>query len=185
MDTSTHSHLSEANLLTQKKPALFLDRDGVINIEKNYLHKKEDFEFIDGIFELCQFYKAKGYYIVVVTNRSGIARGYYSEMDFANLTFWMLGEFAKEGIEIDQVYHCPHHPDISGECECRKPNPGMFLQAQKDLNIDMEKSLLVGDSERDIEAAHRAGVKETYLFTAEAQATQATKNIHKLSEIIC
>jgi len=185
MNTSTHSPFSEANSLTQQSPALFLDRDGVINIEKNYLHKKEDFEFIDGIFDLCQFYKAKGFHIVVVTNQSGIARGYYSEMDFSNLTFWMIREFAKRGIEIDQVYHCPHHPDISGECECRKPKAGMLLQAQKDLHIDMENSLLVGDSERDIEAAHKAGVQETYLFTPEAQETQATKNIHKLSEIIC
>ena len=173
------------DLLNDKKPALFLDRDGVINIEKNYLHKKEDFEFIEGIFDLCKAYKAKGHHLVVVTNQSGIARKYYSEMDFSTLTFWMLGEFSKQGIEIDQVYHCPHHPDISGECECRKPKPGMLLQAQKDFNIDMANSILVGDSERDIEAAHRAGLKETYLFTSEPKETQATKNIQKLSEILC
>ncbi len=171
--------------LNEKKPALFLDRDGVINIEKNYLHKQEEFEFIDGIFDLCRFYQEKGYLIVVVTNQSGIARGYYSEKDFSHLTAWMIDAFASEGIEIAQVYHCPHHPDISGECECRKPHPGMLLKAGKELSIDFENSLLVGDSERDIEAAHRAGVKETYLFSEEAKETQATKNIHALRSLIC
>jgi len=173
------------SLLIQKKPALFLDRDGVINLEKNYLHKQEDFEFIDGIFDLCQYYMAKGYYIIVVTNQSGIARGYYSEMDFKSLTFWMIDAFDAKGVKIDQVYHCPHHPDISGECECRKPKPGMLLKAAKDLNIDLENSLLVGDSERDIQAAYAAGLKEAYLFTPEVQETSATKNIHSLKELIC
>jgi len=173
------------SLLIQKKPALFLDRDGVINIEKNYLHKKEDFEFIDGIFELCKHYMTKDYYIIVVTNQSGIAREYYSEMDFANLTFWMIDAFDAKGVKIDQVYHCPHHPDISGECECRKPKAGMLLKAAKDLNIDLENSVLIGDSERDIEAAHTAGLKETYLFTELPKETSASKNVHDLKELIC
>lgn len=171
--------------LNKKKPALFLDRDGVINIEKNYLHKKEDFEFIDGIFELCDFYQKQGYLIVVVTNQSGIARGYYSEIDFANLTFWMIDAFSQKGIDISQVYHCPHHPDISGECECRKPQPGMLIKAAQDLDIDLETSLLVGDSERDILAAQSAGLKETYLFSEKEKATKATKNIHSLRSLVC
>ncbi len=170
--------------LNKTKPALFLDRDGVVNIEKNYLHKQEDFEFIDGIFDLCRFYQDKEYLIVVVTNQSGIARGYYTEMDFANLTFWMIDAFAEQGITIAQVYHCPHHPDISGECECRKPHPGMLFKAASELNIDLVKSVLVGDSERDIEAAHRAGLKETYLFSQEDKETNATQNIHSLRTLI-
>lgn len=170
--------------LNEKRPALFLDRDGVINIEKNYLHKKEDVEFIEGIFELCRYYQEKGYLIVVVTNQSGIARGYYSERDFANLTFWMIEAFAKEGVEISQVYHCPHHPDISGECDCRKPQPGMLLKAAKELHIDLEHSVLVGDSERDIEAAQRAGVKESYLLTSAPIQTKATENIHSLLSLV-
>ena len=169
---------------TEKKPALFLDRDGVINIEKNYLHKVEAFEFIDGIFELCKKYQDLGYLIVVVTNQSGIARGYYSEEDFALLTRWMVDVFDREDIHITAVYHCPHHPDISGTCACRKPEPGMLLEAAKAYNIDLEHSLLVGDSERDILAAHRAGVKETYLFSTDAQKSEATKIIKSLSELI-
>ena len=182
---SESSFSQKAKTLLQKKPALFLDRDGVINIEKNYLHKKEDFEFIDGIFDVCQWYVDKGYCIIVVTNQSGIARGYYSEDDFANLTVWMVDSFQQQGIHIEKVYHCPHHPDISGECDCRKPKPGMLLEAAKDFDIDLEYSVLVGDSERDIQAAYAAGLKETYLFTSEKTTTQASKNIHTLKELIC
>jgi D-glycero-D-manno-heptose 1,7-bisphosphate phosphatase len=172
---------------SEKLKALFLDRDGVINIEKNYLHKVKDFEFIPGIFELCRYYHDKGYLIVVVTNQSGIARGYYTENDFALLTFWMISQFEIQNIPISQVYHCPHHPDIlkedEKECECRKPKPGMLLQAQEQLEIDMEHSLLVGDSERDIVAAHRAGVKESYLFSPTATSSEATKIIRHLNEV--
>jgi len=171
--------------LTEKRPALFLDRDGVINVEKNYLYKKEDFEFIDSIFELCKFYQSKNYLIIVVTNQSGIARGYYSEADFSNLTFWMVNEFEKNGVQIDQVYHCPHHPDISGKCTCRKPEAGMLLQASKDLHVDLKNSVMIGDKERDIQAALNAGLKETYLFTNLHVETKATKIINNLKDLIC
>lgn len=171
-------------MLNGKKAALFLDRDGVINVEKNYLHKVEEFEFIDGIFELCKKYQALGYLIIVVTNQSGIARGYYNEEDFALLTRWMVDVFDRENIHITAVYHCPHHPEISGVCDCRKPEPGMLLEAAEKYDIDLSKSLLVGDSERDIAAAHRAGVNETYLFSADAQKSEATKIIRSLSELI-
>jgi len=140
------------------KPALFLDRDGVINIEKNYLYKIEEFEFNEGIFSLCHHMKRLGYLIVIVTNQSGIARGYYSEEDFHHLTTWMLQRFEEEGITIDKVAYCPHHPDISGECACRKPKPEMILSAVKSLNIDISRSVLIGDKLRDIEAGERAGV---------------------------
>jgi D-glycero-D-manno-heptose 1,7-bisphosphate phosphatase len=166
------------------RPALFLDRDGVVNVEKNYLHKIEEFEFIDGIFDVCRHYQARGFLIVIVTNQSGIARGYYSEEDFEALTEWMVAEFEKRGISIAKVYHCPHHPDISGACSCRKPEPGMFLQAAKELNLDLEHSVMVGDSERDIVAAHRAGVRETYLLDGEAAHSDATRIITSLRELL-
>jgi len=165
--------------------ALFLDRDGVVNVEKEYLYKIEDFEFIDGIFELCKHYQDLEYKIFIVTNQSGIARKYYSEEDYKHLTNWMLQEFKKRNITIDKVYHCPHHPDINAECSCRKPEPGMILQAKKEFDIDLTHSLMVGDKERDIEAALNAGINKTYLFDEANQAkkSKATKIVHKLDEI--
>ncbi|PHQ89456.1 MAG: D-glycero-beta-D-manno-heptose-1,7-bisphosphate 7-phosphatase [Sulfurimonas sp.] len=165
--------------------ALFLDRDGVINIEKNYLYKIEDFRFIDGIFELVKYYENRGYKIFVVTNQSGIAREYYSQDDFLSLTSWMINEFCKNGIDISKVYHCPHHPSISGECSCRKPNPGMLLEASEEFNIDMAQSIIIGDKERDIEAGINAGILESYLFDEENRTlkSKATKIVSKLDEI--
>jgi len=167
------------------KKALFLDRDGVINIEKNYLYKIDDFEFIDGIFELCKHFQELGYLIFVVTNQSGIARKYYSEDDFLKLTEWMLTAFKENGIDITKVYFCPHHPEISGECHCRKPNPGMILDAAKEFDIDLSQSLLVGDKERDIEAGLNAGIKLNYLFdpNGDTKESKATKIIQKFEEI--
>lgn len=163
--------------------ALFLDRDGVINIEKNYLYKAEDFEFIDGVFELCKHFQSLGFIIIVITNQSGIARGYYSENDFLKLSSWMVDEFKKQGITISRVYHCPHHPDFSGECECRKPKNGMVLKAQKDFDIDLKSSVLVGDSESDIEAAISSNITQTYLLSQKNVATKAFKRVEKLKEI--
>lgn len=143
--------------------ALFLDRDGVINVEKNYVHRIEDFEFIPGIFELCACARDLGFVLVVVTNQAGIARGFYSEADFERLTKWMLGEFRERGIEIARVYHCPYHPtagigDYRQESFDRKPQPGMFLKARDELGLDLAGSVLVGDKDSDIEAGRAAGV---------------------------
>ena len=167
------------------KKALFLDRDGVINIEKNYLYKIEDFEFIDGIMDLCTFYQGQGYEIFVLTNQSGIARKYYTEDDFNIVTTWMIKEFAKKNIIISHVYFCPHHPSISGECDCRKPNTGMFLRAKKEYNLDLSQSIMIGDNERDIEAGLNAGLRETYLFdiTQTIEHSKATKIVSKLQNI--
>jgi len=165
--------------------ALFLDRDGVVNVEKDYLYKIEDFEFINGIIELCKHYQDKDYIIVIVTNQSGIARGFYTEKDFSILTEWMINQFSLYGISIEKVYFCPHHPDISGVCSCRKPSPGMLLDAKNDFNIDLASSLLIGDKERDIQAGISAGLRETYLFDAENNCinSQATKVVTKLDQI--
>ena len=168
-----------------KKKALFLDRDGVVNVEKEYLYKREDVEFIDGIFELTQHYQSLGYLIFIVTNQSGIARQYYSEEDFAILTQWMIEEFKKRGITITKVYHCPHHPDISGNCSCRKPQPGMLREAAKEFDVDLQNSIMIGDKERDVEAGINAGLRENYLLDESGTVTEskATKIVKKLDEI--
>lgn len=167
------------------KRALFLDRDGVINVEKDYLYKIEDFQFIDGIFELCKHFENLGFLIIVVTNQSGIARGYYSEDDFLKLSDWMQNQFLSKGIHITYVYHCPHHEKISGECSCRKPSPGMLIEAAQTFNIDLENSIMVGDKERDIKAGINAGLHETYLFDESKNITdsKATKIVTQLDEI--
>lgn len=150
--------------------ALFLDRDGVINQDRGCVHRIEDFHFIDGIFELCRAATGSGMAIIVVTNQAGIGRRIYSEADFQRLTGWMVARFADEGAKIDQVYFCPHHPThgIGGyrrECSCRKPSPGMILQARDDHGICLPNSILIGDKEWDIVAAKAAGVGTTVLIS--------------------
>ena len=140
---------------------IFLDRDGVINKEINYLHKIEDFEFIDGVFEACLFFQSLRYKIVIVSNQSGIYRGYFSEDDYQKITQWMLREFESKGINILDVIHCPHGPN--SKCSCRKPKPGMFLKAKISYNINMKNSWMIGDKETDIIAAYNAGINKTIL----------------------
>jgi D-glycero-D-manno-heptose 1,7-bisphosphate phosphatase len=143
--------------------ALFLDRDGVINVEKNYVWRIDDFEFVPGIFELCRTAENLDMVPIVITNQAGIGRGYYTESDFQALTKWMLGEFRVRGIDIGRVYHCPFHPtegvgEYRRESFDRKPNPGMILRAKDDFSLDLVDSVLVGDKESDIEAGRAAGV---------------------------
>lgn len=144
-----------------KQKAIFLDRDGVINKEINYLHKIEDFIFQKGIFVACQHFIKLNYVLIVITNQSGIARGYYNEHTYSILNDWMLVEFKKKNIDILHVFHCPHSP--KNQCNCRKPQPGLFNQARKLYNIDMLNSWMIGDKETDIEAAKKAGIEKTIL----------------------
>lgn len=164
--------------------ALFLDRDGVVNVEKNYLHKIEDFELMEGIVDVCRRYQEEGYLIIIVTNQSGISRGYYTEEDFTVLSRWMVEYFKGFGITITHIYHCPHHESIDGVCECRKPEPGMFLSAQKEYELDMASSVMIGDNERDIEAALSARVGMNILLSREAAASKANTIIHSLRELL-
>ena len=140
---------------------IFLDRDGVVNKEINYLHKIDDFEFIDGIFNACQHFQSLGYKIIIITNQSGIYRGYYTENDYQKVTQWLLTQFANEDINILDTFHCPHGPDST--CNCRKPKPGMFLNAKTKYNIDMKNSWMIGDNEIDVIAANAAGIGNTIL----------------------
>jgi len=140
---------------------IFLDRDGVINHEVGYLHKIEDFKFIEGVFDSCLYFQSIGYQIIIVTNQSGIDRGYYGESDFHIVNNWMLKQFKNQGIEILDVFYCPHGPESN--CDCRKPKPGMFNQARDKHNIDMGDSWMIGDKEADITAANAAGIENTVL----------------------
>jgi D-glycero-D-manno-heptose 1,7-bisphosphate phosphatase len=164
--------------------ALFHDRDGVVNVEKNYLHKIEDFELMEGILDVCRAYAERGYLIIIVTNQSGISRGYYTEEDFGRLSEWMVEYFNALGITITHIYHCPHHESIDGVCECRKPSPGMFLEARKEYDLDMSASVMIGDNERDIEASLKAGVGKNILLTSETATSQADRIIHSLRELL-
>ncbi len=151
------------------RKALFLDRDGVVNIDTGYVHAPNACVFVDGIFELVRAANHADYAVVLVTNQAGIARGYFTLAQFEAFTDWMRGEFQKRGAHMDRVYHCPHHPEFGlGElrqtCACRKPQPGMFFQARADLDLDMENSLMIGDKLSDLEAAAHAGVAHRFLL---------------------
>ena len=137
-----------------KQRAVFLDRDGTINVEKNYLFRIADFEFLPGVMDSLRLLQENQYLLIIITNQSGIARGYYTEEDFMVLNEWMIEEFAKNGVIIDQVYYCPHHPDAKikkyrQNCLCRKPKIGLYEEAVRDYDIDLRKSFVIGDKIRD------------------------------------
>jgi len=151
------------------KAAAFLDRDGVINIDRGYVFRREDFEFVPGTLDAARELKSMGLALVVVTNQSGIARGYYGPEQFHALTDWMKQAFAAHDAPLDGVYFCPHHP-TEGEapyriaCKCRKPAPGMLLDAARDLDIDVRRSVLFGDKASDLQAALAAGIPHRVLL---------------------
>ncbi len=158
--------------LAPKIKALFLDRDGTINVDYGYTFEPEKLHFIDGIFELCKKAQDNGFKIFVVTNQSGVERGYYTIEQMNNFNNFMKEEFRKNGVDITDIYCCPYleHPD-------RKPSPGMFLKAQQRYNIDMKNSIAVGDKERDVDAAMNAGVGTVYLFDADSNVKSSKGEI--------
>ena len=150
-------------------PALFLDRDGVINHEVGYLHLPEDVVFVDGIFSLCRTAQSLGYKLVVVTNQSGIARGLYTEAQFHVVMDHIRAGLAAESVTLDAVYFCPFHPvhgvgEYQREHEDRKPSPGMLHRAVRDLGVDLSQSILIGDRCSDIAAANTAGLRQAFLI---------------------
>lgn len=157
--------------------ALFLDRDGVINVDTGYLHKAEDCVFVDGIFELAREFGARGFKTIVVTNQAGIGRGHYGEAEFRTLMAWMGEEFVRRGAALDAVYHCPDHPTegiglYRRENPWRKPGPGMLLQAAEDHGLDLAASWLVGDMPTDLAAGRAAGVGTMVLLDEGAGPTR-------------
>ena len=170
------------------KKGLFLDRDGVINVDYGYVSTKEKFHFQDGIFDVVSIAKQLEYQVIIITNQSGIGRGYYSEENFNHLMTWVKDEFRHKNGGIDAIYFCPHHP-IYGKgkymvnCECRKPKPGMLIKAIKDLNIDPHKSILIGDKVTDTEAGKLAKIK-TILQLNNSLDNGHSINIKQVSDII-
>lgn len=151
--------ISEVNSMPEVK-AVFLDRDGTINInEPEYTHKIEDFKFMPDVIEALQKISQTDYKIFVITNQSGIARGYYTEQDYEVLNNWFLDFCSKNNIRIDGVYHCSHHPKFTIDCECRKPKPGMLIKAARDFGVSLAKSWMIGDSKDDIIAGREANTK--------------------------
>lgn len=161
--------MSNSNGFRHTKPAVFLDRDGTINIEKEYLYKAEEFEFTSQAVEAIRLLNQAGYLVVVVTNQSGVARGYYTEDDVRRLHQYVEAQLEVGGAHVDGWYYCPHHPSGGApydlDCDCRKPEPGMLLTAARDLQIDLERSWMVGDKLADIEAGIAAGCRPVLVMT--------------------
>jgi len=143
--------------------ALFLDRDGVVNVDHGYVYEPEKFEFVDGVFSACKAFVDAGYKLIIVTNQSGIGRGYYTEADFHALSNWVVAQFAEHDVTVSGIYFCPHHPkkalpEYLKECQCRKPAPGMLLQGIDEHHIDATQSIMVGDKLSDMQAASNANI---------------------------
>jgi D-glycero-D-manno-heptose 1,7-bisphosphate phosphatase len=160
-----------------RKKAIFLDRDGVINYDYGYVGKVKDFIFINNSIRALKILQNKGYMLIMVTNQAGIGRGFYSEEDFLNLTNFMNLELKKHKIKPLRTFFCPHHPDAGlGDykmsCEFRKPNPGMILKAVKKFNIDLSKSYMVGDKYSDIIAGINAKVSMNIILGSGKQITE-------------
>jgi D-glycero-D-manno-heptose 1,7-bisphosphate phosphatase len=178
-------------MLARKARALLLDRDGVVNVDLDYLFRPEQVVFVEGIFDLCCHAHSLDYRIIIITNQSGIGRGYFSEADFQALTTWMKGVFAEQGCPITEVYFCPYHPTAGlgvyrRESSWRKPSPGMILAAAQDFDLDLANSVLVGDRLRDIAAGQAAGVSCNLLYgesTDDTGKVRPTARVSSLFEI--
>lgn len=153
--------------------AVFLDRDGTLNVEKNYLYRIEDWEWIPGSVEALRKLNVAGWRVVVVTNQAGIARGYYGEAELARLHEFVRDEAQRQGAHIDAFYHCPHHPEFGDDtdCECRKPKPGMFLEIAERFGMDLKGVPSVGDSLRDLQASSAVGAQPILVMTGKGRKT--------------
>ena len=169
--------------------ALFLDRDGVINVDRGYVHRPDQVAFVDGIFDLCAAARDSGWLTIVATNQAGIGRGLYTESQFLEFTGWMHGEFERRGVPLSATYYCPHHP-VSGrgpyllDCPCRKPAPGMLQRAIADFAIDAAGSWLVGDKAGDIRAGRAAGVGTCLLLGPDPLPGEGGEKIGDLADAL-
>ena len=169
--------------------ALFLDRDGIINEDSAYVYQPQAFIFVEGIFDLCRHFVKQGYRLFIITNQAGIGRGFYSEADFEQLMAWVSEEFSKQRIVIEKSYYCPHHPTAGighykVNCDCRKPETGMLLEAAREFNLDLSDSLLIGDKISDIEAGKKAGLKKTYLIKSRYQEAYDFSSVKQMYDYL-
>lgn len=169
------------------RATIFLDRDGTLNEEVNYLHRPEDLRFLPGVVEAVKLWNEAGFRVVVVTNQAGVARGYYQEEDVERLHRYMNDLMAEEGAHIDQFYYCPHHPEhgigqYKLRCHCRKPDIGMFEQAEQDEFVDKLHSYMIGDKWIDIEAGFRFGLHTVLVGTGYGKELYAAYQQEKQQE---
>lgn len=165
--------------------AAFFDRDGVINIDYGFVGQIENYDLIQGVPDALRFLKDRGFYLVLVTNQSGIARGKYTESDFFKVSSFMQANLSLYDACFDKIYFCPHHPSADlpqyrCDCDCRKPKSGMFYKAQKELNLDMRECLMFGDHASDLLAAKNAGISKLYLV-----GTHLDEESPKIKEAMC
>ena len=159
--------------------AIFLDRDGVINEEVNYLSDPNDFKFIEGSLEALKLLKEMDYLLIIITNQAGIARGYFSEEMLKEIHAKMIQILKQNDIKLTDIFYCPHHPDFTGPCNCRKPNPGMILQAREKYKINLKNSFIVGDTLIDIKTGIAGGCQTVLVLTGYGLEEQ-----QKINEII-
>lgn len=177
------------------RKAVFLDRDGTINVDKGFVYRIEDFEFLPGAVEGLKLLQDAGYLLVIITNQSGIARGYYTEADFHKLNDWMLAELRTYGVEIDSVYYCPHLPSTDElvvpelkeyrvSCTCRKPQIGLFEKAVVDFNIDLSQSFAIGDKYRDCAICSKETMCKGFLINNTSEIETVEGDITIVSSLL-
>jgi len=164
--------------MSEKRKAIFLDRDGVINKEVNHLSDPNNFEFIEGSIEALKILKQKGFLLIIITNQAGIARGLFTDETLKSIHNKMNKRLKQDGVELDDIFYCPHHPDFSGPCDCRKPNPGMIFNAKSKYNIDLNNSFMIGDTLKDIQTGIAAKCKTVLVLTGYGKEEQ--KNISSI-----
>ena len=163
--------------------AVFIDRDGTINVNYGYVSSPENFDIYPGVAKGIKLLKDAGFKIIVVTNQSGIARGYYTEGDLKKLHEKMIKELLKEDAELDAIYYCPHHPDDN--CNCRKPKTGLLEKAIHDFDIDIKDSFLIGDRMIDVEAGHKMGLKTVLVPEDKEKIKIEMKNSNVKADFVC